>query len=128
MLPVSYKFSYMVYKFCHIHRVFIRHWRLENSPSTTQNSPAKFCSFPEKALLFHNNNNILLLHILYTVLLLLQFLMKTLHTDVTIYVVSLQLAQCSTTLVPTFQKTVIMADDQQCSKLKRKSGFPYVKC
>ena len=34
---------------------FIRHRRSENSPSTTQNSPAKFHLFPEKALLFHNN-------------------------------------------------------------------------
>ena len=30
--------------------------RSENSPSTTQNSLAKFCSFPERALLFHNNS------------------------------------------------------------------------
>ena len=37
-------------------RVFIRHRRSENSPSTTQNSPVKFRSFPERALLFHNNS------------------------------------------------------------------------
>ena len=36
-------------------RVFIRHRRSENSLSTTQNSPAKFCLFPERALLFHDN-------------------------------------------------------------------------
>ena len=29
---------------------------MENSPSTTQNSLAKFCLFPERALLFHNNS------------------------------------------------------------------------
>ena len=34
-------------------RVFIRHWRLENSLATTQNSPAKFCLFPERAMPFH---------------------------------------------------------------------------
>ena len=33
----------------------MRHRRLENSPATTQNSPAKFCLFPERALPFHNN-------------------------------------------------------------------------
>ena len=37
-------------------RVFIRHRRSENSLSTLQNSPAKFCLFPERALLFHNNS------------------------------------------------------------------------
>ena len=37
-------------------RVFIRHRRSENSPSTTQNSPAKFCSLPERTLLFHDNS------------------------------------------------------------------------
>ena len=30
--------------------------RSENSLSTPQNSPAKFRSFPERALLFHNNS------------------------------------------------------------------------
>ena len=34
-------------------RVFIRHRR-------SQNSPAKFCSFPEGALLFHNNSPVTL--------------------------------------------------------------------
>ena len=29
--------------------------RSENSPATTQISPAKFCLFPERALPFHNN-------------------------------------------------------------------------
>ena len=37
-------------------RVFIRYWRSENSPSVTQNSPAKFHSFPGRASLFHNNS------------------------------------------------------------------------
>ena len=36
------------------------HRRSENSPSTTQNSPAKFRSFPERALLFHNNSPVTL--------------------------------------------------------------------
>ena len=36
-------------------RVFIRHWRLENSPVTTQNYSPKFCLFPERVLSFHNN-------------------------------------------------------------------------
>ena len=36
-------------------RVFIRHRRLENSPPTTQNLPAKFCLCPERALPFHDN-------------------------------------------------------------------------
>ena len=36
--------------------VFIRHQRSENSPSTRQNSLAKFHPFPERALLFHNNS------------------------------------------------------------------------
>ena len=40
--------------------MFIRHQRLENSPTTMQNSPAKFRSFPERALLFHNNSPITL--------------------------------------------------------------------
>ena len=40
--------------------MFIRHWRSENSPSTTQNSPAKFRSFPERALFFHNNSPVTL--------------------------------------------------------------------
>ena len=35
--------------------MFIRYQRSENSPSTTQNSTAKFHSFPERASLFHNN-------------------------------------------------------------------------
>ena len=41
-------------------RVFIRHRRLENSPATMQNYPAKFRSFPERALLFHNNSPVTL--------------------------------------------------------------------
>ena len=36
-------------------RVFIRHRRSENSSATTQNSPAKFCLFPDGALPFLNN-------------------------------------------------------------------------
>ena len=36
--------------------MFIRHQRSENSPSTTQNSLAKSCLFPERALLFYNNS------------------------------------------------------------------------
>ena len=36
-------------------RVFIRYRRSENSLATTQNSPAKFYLFPERALPFHNN-------------------------------------------------------------------------
>ena len=36
--------------------MFIRHRRSENSPSTTQNSPATFRFFPERASLFHNNS------------------------------------------------------------------------
>ena len=36
--------------------VSIRHRRSENSPSTTQNSPAKFRSFPERVSLFHSNS------------------------------------------------------------------------
>ena len=36
-------------------RVFIRHQRSENSPAITQNSPAKFCLFPERANPFQNN-------------------------------------------------------------------------
>ena len=43
-------------------RVFIRHRRSENSPSTAQNSPGKFHSFPERALLFHNNYSPITLH------------------------------------------------------------------
>ena len=41
-------------------KVLIRHWRSENSLATTQNSPAKFHSFPERALLFHNNSPVTL--------------------------------------------------------------------
>ena len=41
-------------------RVFIRYQRSENSPATTQNSPAKFCLFRERALLFHNNSPVTL--------------------------------------------------------------------
>ena len=41
-------------------RVFIRHRRSENFTSTTQNSLAKFRSFPERALLFHNNSPVTL--------------------------------------------------------------------
>ena len=33
----------------------IRHPRSENFPATTQNSQAKFCLFPERALPFHYN-------------------------------------------------------------------------
>ena len=40
--------------------MFIRHWRSENSPSTTQNSLAKFCSFPERASFLHNNSPVAL--------------------------------------------------------------------
>ena len=36
--------------------MFIRHRRSENSPATTQISLAKFRSFSERALLFHNNS------------------------------------------------------------------------
>ena len=36
--------------------MFIRRQRSENSPATTQNSLAKFRSFSERALLFHNNS------------------------------------------------------------------------
>ena len=52
-------------------RVFIRHRRSENSPSITQNSPGKFHSFPERALLFHNNYSPIT--VLYTVLLLYMY-------------------------------------------------------
>ena len=38
------------------HRVFIRPRRSDNSPATTQISLAKFCLFPERASLFHNNS------------------------------------------------------------------------
>ena len=37
------------------HGVFIRHLRLQNSSATTQNSRAKFCLCPERALPFHDN-------------------------------------------------------------------------
>ena len=36
--------------------MFIRCRRSENSPATTQNSPAKFRAFSERASLFHNNS------------------------------------------------------------------------
>ena len=36
-------------------RVLIGHRRSENSSATTQNSPAKFCLFPDRALPFHDN-------------------------------------------------------------------------
>ena len=39
-----------------VQRVFIRRRRSENSLVTTQNSPAKFRSFSERAKLFHNNS------------------------------------------------------------------------
>ena len=39
----------------YLNSVFIRHRRSENSLATTQNSLAKSCLFPERALLFHNN-------------------------------------------------------------------------
>ena len=56
-------------------RVFIRHQRSENSLASKQNSPAKFPLFPERPSLF-----IIILLLLYsTVILLLQFLMKTLE-------------------------------------------------
>ena len=32
------------------------HWRSENSLAAMQNSPSKFRSFSERALLFHNNS------------------------------------------------------------------------
>lgn len=35
--------------------MFIRHQGSENSPATTQNSLAKICLFPERALAFHNH-------------------------------------------------------------------------
>ena len=41
-------------------RVFIRHRRSENSSATTQNSPAKFCLFPGRALPFHDNSPVTL--------------------------------------------------------------------
>ena len=44
----------------HTSRVFIRHWRSENCPSITHNSPAIFHLFPERALLFHNNSPVTL--------------------------------------------------------------------
>ena len=37
------------------YRVFIRHRRLEKSLASKQNSLAKFCLFPERALPLHNN-------------------------------------------------------------------------
>ena len=40
--------------------MFIRHRRSENSPATTQNYPAKFRLFPERALVFHNNSPVTL--------------------------------------------------------------------
>ena len=40
--------------------MFIRHQRTENSLATTQNSLAKFRSFPERALFFHNNSPVTL--------------------------------------------------------------------
>ena len=47
-------------------RVFIRRQRLENSVATTQNSPSKFCLFPERALPFSNNPPITLQYSLAT--------------------------------------------------------------
>ena len=35
--------------------MFIRHQRSQNSPLTTQNSLAKFCLFPDRALPVHIN-------------------------------------------------------------------------
>ena len=55
-------------------RMLIRHQRWENSLATTQNSLAKFCLFPESFA------TILLL--LYSILFLLQFLMKSVGDDV----------------------------------------------
>ena len=55
-----------------IHKVFIRHQRLENYKATMQTFLAKFCSFP--------SSFIIILLLLYTILLLLQFLMKTLDS------------------------------------------------
>ena len=43
-----------------VFRVFIRHRRSENSLATAHYSPAKFCLFPERALLFHNNSPVTL--------------------------------------------------------------------
>ena len=60
-LPDSIQNQFFMTSDWQVNRVFIRHRRSENSPSTMQNSPAKFRSFP-----------------FYTVLLLLQFLMKNL--------------------------------------------------
>ena len=37
-----------------------RHRRSENSPAITKNSAAKFRSFPERALVFHNNSPVTL--------------------------------------------------------------------
>ena len=40
--------------------MFIKHWRSENSSATTQNSLAKFCLFPDRALSFHDNRPVTL--------------------------------------------------------------------
>ena len=37
-------------------------WRLERSPATAQNSGAKFCLFPKRALSFHRNLSVTLQH------------------------------------------------------------------
>ena len=57
-------------------RVFIRHWTLENSLATTQNSLAKFCLFPERALCFDYNPPVTLQDSPATPII---FLMKTLQ-------------------------------------------------
>ena len=61
--------------FSRVYRVFIRRRRSENCLATMQNSSAKFCSSSELKEL---HSFIIILLLLYTILLLLQFLMKTL--------------------------------------------------
>ena len=58
MHPVLFENMPSTTVYLYIHRVFIRYRRSENSPSTTVYTEfsAKFCSFPERALLFHNNS------------------------------------------------------------------------
>ena len=61
ILKGSSKFIFLASEMTNfIFRVFIRHWGLENSPATTQNSPAKFRLFPKRALPFHNNSPVTL--------------------------------------------------------------------
>ena len=64
-----------IHVFKTVTREFIRHRRSQNSPATTQNSPAKFRLFPERASLFHNNSPVTL----YCSPAKLQFLMKSLR-------------------------------------------------